>query len=219
MKQSMSSALHWMTASSAYDICDRVIFDDSGNEEYREWLRYSFPNFKVIPISDTPFQGYSYVMSFIWDWIRQHPYLDYIFHQEEDFTFTNSIPMQDMTLALDELPDTLAQIVLQRQPWFANEKKYGGVIESLQAQGQQFRETKTAINGIPLVLHRSGFFTNPSLFPTWITQTERPTGQWSEMRFGKELLSNPLLNVAYYGTIQSSPLCIHIGSDKLGTSV
>ena len=87
---------------------------------------------------------------------------DTVWFHEDDFVLSQDVDLAELNRVLAER-DYLTQVALLRQPWFANEKSAGGLIEALEAQGQRFTETTDGES--TWIEHRACFTGNPSLIP------------------------------------------------------
>jgi hypothetical protein len=99
---------------------------------------------------------------------------DHVAFIEEDFTFIAPIDFYRLAAHLDSHP-YLAQIVLQREPWFDAEKEYGSIIEFHQKKKRQiFRDVDEFWE------HTAFFSCNPALWHQKTWESGWPEGQWSE---------------------------------------
>lgn len=175
--------------------CDVRIVDDSGDTDYRAWLREECGPKSVISVGEHAL-GYNAAMLRIWELARSY---DYVFMVEDDFTFNREVDLQDLIDALEDDED-LAQIVLLRQAWFGNEVEAGGLIPALINQGKTFKTRHTTMGSY--LSHRATWSTNPNLFRggAWVENHPWPIGDGSEYRFGQELFAaEPETVCAYWG--------------------
>jgi len=87
------------------------IVDDSGDEEYGEWLDNEyFPRFRVL--HHTERRGCSAAVRTGWEHASEH---EYIWHAEDDFIYRRVVPLGRMVAILDDHP-YLAQLALKRGP-------------------------------------------------------------------------------------------------------
>jgi hypothetical protein len=132
---------------------------------------------------------------------------DFIWHQENDFTYNEEI---DLSVFIKVLSNRhIFQVALLRQAWYENEIEKGGIFK---ANHSIFRNAN--YKGVDLVLHR-GFFThNPSLYRKSIINSEFPN--YNEYSFVKHLLSNDSNGwCSYYGKTSDGPRVTHIGEIKI----
>jgi glycosyltransferase involved in cell wall biosynthesis len=90
---------------------DRIMVDDSGDPEYGEWLEDEFGYFGAIVHHPTR-QGCSEAVRTGWGYATG---FDYVWHAEDDFTYSEPVDLQRMMGILDENP-YLAQLALKRPP-------------------------------------------------------------------------------------------------------
>jgi hypothetical protein len=131
----------WM---KQYDslISNKFIIDDSGQKDYRAWLKDYFPSFTIIPVGASRC-GYSLAMSKVFSTIVESK-TKYVLHLEDDFILNKPVSLENMISVLDKKP-LVSQMSIMRQPWFANEKECGGVVEALEQQGIFFEALKEEI--------------------------------------------------------------------------
>lgn len=184
-----------------------LIHDDTGDAEHRTWVASRYPTAEVI---GSVRGGFGSAIRTAWDHLRRGDH-GWVFHLEDDFTFNRDVNIADMqsVLAADE---TLAQMLLMRQPWNNLERAAGSV----------FAVTPDAFTPsdhptIPHVLHRRFFSTNPSLYPRRLFDThDWPEGAESEGRFGFNLFADPTVRCAVMGAVTDPPWVTHIGGRRAG---
>jgi hypothetical protein len=99
---------------------------------------------------------------------------DHVVWLEEDFTFIGTVDFHRLAAHLDMHP-YLAQIVLQRAPWFDAEKEYGSIIEFHQKKRRQiFRDVHDFWE------HNAFFSCNPGIWSRHTWASGWPEGEWSE---------------------------------------
>lgn len=118
---------------------------------------------------------------------------------EEDFTLTAPVDFEELAIDLDRHP-SWAQIVLQRQPWFPNERRAGSMIEAVRRKGHEFH----TVDGY--LVHDAFFSGNPSIWRRNVFATGWPVGEWSEDRKRDELVA-----LGYEFAITPEILCHHEG--------
>ena len=185
----------------------QLIFDDSGDMAYRDWLVAMFPEFDVIhPMAR---QGFGGAIRSAWSHLagRSEPW---VFHLEDDFTFNRPVDLTGMAAVLDERP-YLAQMALRRQPWNDQEKTAGGVVE--QHPGDYDDCTDGAHDWLE---HRRFFTTNPSLYRRSLCRGGWPTAEHSEGVFTHQLLEDPTVRFGYWGARDSGEWVTHIGDQRNG---
>lgn len=191
---------------------DIVIVDDSGDTDYRAWLATEFPDALVTAVASEP-AGYWRAMRTVWT-IAQGSGADAFWMHEDDFVLTDDININDLNHVLGTR-DQLTQIACLRQPWFTNETAQGGLIEALEAQGQQFTEQTDGQHH--WIEHRACFTGNPSLIPRRTFERDWPEGAWSESQFGRLLFADPNVRGAYWGRRSDPPRVEHIGHERVGS--
>lgn len=190
------------------NIARTVIVDDTGDEDWRRSLRDSTGN-RVVGVAAQP-AGYANAMQAVWDaaWMLRSPY---VFLLEEDFTIDQDVDLGLLADVINENP-RIAQVALQRQPWYENEKKHG-LIGAMRENGVTFTER----DGTWLE-HDAGFTGNPSLInrevlidlPRW------PTGDWTESQMGKRMKARRW-TFGYWG-LEGQQTCTHHGHERAETS-
>jgi hypothetical protein len=145
------------------------------------------------------------------------PECDYIWHQENDFIFMKKIKVKDLVEIFENCPLTLKEITLLRFPVVRHEILASGVI---QFWGDKMQDYSFPVNDKEkkLVIHRSFFSLNPSLYPYSITRINADFNEKIELRV-KELIleENPEAWFSYLGAANDKPLCYHIGNYTLGS--
>lgn len=180
----------------------RAAVDDSGDPDYAKWL--DSLDFDVV-LHHPHRLGLAAAAQDAWT-LATRSGADHLFHVEEDFTFSERIPLPRMATLLDRRPH-LAQLVLKRQPWSIEEKQAGGQIECAEAQGRTFDEKVSDLG--TWVEHRHLFSFNPSLIPARVFARDWPPILEADVT--ETLYAEPDLRFAYWGAKNAPPLCEHIG--------
>lgn len=183
-----------------------LIVDDSGDPEYRKFLRDRFGEVWEISEVGGAAQGYSAAVQHIW---RKAEAYDFVFLIEDDFLFERPVNLQDLATSLRHCPE-VAQFVLLRQSWFGNEVEAGGLLPALERMGHKLTHV-----GTNWIEHRATWSTNPTLFRggNWVKNHPWPSGEGSEYRFGQSLfLTEPKTVCAYWG--DGTEYVRHIGERK-----
>ena len=139
-----------------------------------------------------------------WSWARDVG-ADYLLHIEEDFRFTDTVPLEAMLTILDRTD--LAQVVLKRQPWSPAEIQAGGQIETNP-------DAYTQREGLlyDWVEHETLFSMNPSLIPRRTLELEWRTDHPGGVeRAITEACRAKGMRFAYYGHRADPPRCEHVG--------
>lgn len=209
-KQYISESLP--TWIKEYDslIDNKYIVDDSGNDEYSEWLEESFPTFEIVKIKN-PRQGYAKAMQNVFQVFKDSGN-KFALHLEDDFILHKAVNINDIVSVLNE-NQNVAQMSIMRQPWYHNEINSGGVIEALELNGSKFTDKTTL--GFDWVEHRSFYTCNPNIVQRWVADSPWPDGNWTESRFGRELFLKRK-SVGIWGNRNDWPHVEHIGRERNG---
>jgi hypothetical protein len=133
-----------------------------------------------------------------------HNRADYVFHLEEDFTFTARIPLPEMLSVLKGDPN-LANVVLRRGP-HGCEGPGGYVGDDPKAHVQHFRD------GVPYLVHDKGFWLSPGVYSSSIAARGWPE-HGHEHDFSEKLRADGY-RFAVYGTHDDPPRVTHIGDRR-----
>lgn len=191
-------------------ITRRIIHDDSGDDDYRDWLVGRFDDYEVIfhPMGR---QGFGGAIRNAWRFLTGVSE-EHVFHLEDDFVFNRPLSLYPMMELLENLPG-LSQVALRRQPWNDNEAAAGGIVE---LHPDAYTEHSCCPEHIWLE-HRQFFTTNPSLYPRTLCSRGWPAGEHSEGHFSLELLEDPYVKCAFWGGRDSGEWVEHIGHTRAGT--
>lgn len=191
----------------------RWLYDDSGDEGHRRWLAETFPAFRLL-WHYRGRQGFGGAIRAAWHQLRAEGEAPYIFHLEDDFTFRRPVPLHQLARVLDAHP-RLAQLALRRQPWNAEERAAGGIVEQ---HPWAYTEKEIAGTGGTRFLEHTRFFTtNPSLYRrSLILERDWPRFPNSEGRFGLELFAAGYV-AGFWGARDSGEWVEHIGHERKGT--
>lgn len=132
--------------------------------------------------------------------------VDYIYHQENDFEYTEKIFISDL-IEIASLPN-IVQCALIRQPWFEDEVEAGSLMNT---RPERFKDAN--VSGRDIILQRDHFTFNPSLYKKKWT-----TGEVLELKnFGEYAIRDYYINkngglwFAYYGKKLDANRVLHIG--------
>ena len=190
-------------ANISYDFLKKVIIDDSGDAAYGIYLQELYGNRYHI-ISHVKNLGLSGSVRSLWG-LALFLDADFVMHIEGDFTFNQSIDVEDLWYVLGEYKN-IAQVALKRQPCNPGEIEVGGFMK------QNPESYRSGICGGKLyVTHRNFFTLNPCVYPRWVMELGWEQG-WGEKEFGERLFANPETYCAYLGKIDDPPLVEHIGN-------
>lgn len=196
------------------DFSYKIILDDSGDRNYRAWLKDRFPEFDLY-ISAEPKRGYTKAMRRFWHVVKETK-ADYVFHQEDDFLLKQQINCNDLISVLEANPH-LTQMALRRQAWFENEIRDGGMLETLVKNGAKF-EAKNK-DGFTWLEQRTFWTCNPNIHPTWVEQkVEWPATKWSEYNFSRAIYKKDRsYRGGIWGRWRAKPNLEHIGAYRKGS--
>jgi hypothetical protein len=142
-----------------------------------------------------------------WNQVRT----DHVFHVEADFVFSDRMPALGEMIDLLQRQPQLAQVALKRQPWNAEERVAGGIVE-LHPDDFTERHDDYAV----WTEHRRFFTTNPSVYSSRLCRIGWPQEPQSEGMFTHRLLRDPLLRFAFWGAKLDPPRVEHIGAERAG---
>ena len=186
-------------------ITQRVMFDDSGDPAYRQWLREKFPEFTLWYEPER--LGCGGAVQMAWKHLRAVD-TDYVFHLEDDFLFNEIVPLDEMIEVLETHP-YIYQMALRRQPWWQFEIDAGDVINW---------HAEDYIQKEKWIEHRRYFTQNPSLYRKslidlgWLNEAE------SENKFTQKITGNDSkAQFGLWGQREDKPRVHHIGNLRMGT--
>lgn len=201
------------------NITERWMYDDTGNQAYRNSLQVRYPEWRHI--NGGPRQGCAGAFQQVWSQVAAGTRADYIFIVEQDFEFHRHIDLDAMGRLLRERP-YLAEVALRRQPWNEIEKAAGGIVESHPDWYIDMHD-----HGMDWLEHGAFFTTNCPLFRTSLLQVPWPAhrpGCYSEGTFHQTLMRDGIPGVpgsqvryAYWGSRDSGTWVEHIGVNRAGT--
>lgn len=180
-------------------ITKRVIYATWPDDEIRDWLRASFPDFYVVGPTPAEVSGWPIVerharsMQALFSYLAKRAQTEYVFLAEDDFIYRQKIDLTGLSDALRTHPD-LAQVALLRQPVHPRELENGGV---LGWPRESF--TQVNLNGYGWLEHRNFWTNNPSLFRQSLTLRGWPVAHSSERAFGNDLLRDDRIRFGIWG--------------------
>lgn len=189
-------------------ITRKVIYDDSGDPINLARLRAAFPTFDVFQHPHGR-QGFGGAIRFMWRLLAQgtNPY---VMHLEDDFLFNRNIDLIGMADLLHRRSD-IAQVVLRRQPWNAEERAAGGVVEQ---HPDDYTDEECGPDRY--LTHRRFFSTNPCLYRRSLCFAGWPEDPHSEGKFGAQLRADGF-SFAFWEGRDDGPAVEHIGRERVGT--
>jgi hypothetical protein len=99
------------------DVEHKIIFDDSGDAKYTEWLNKSFGDrFKIVPVGAKPV-GQVAALGFIFKYIKELD-VDYVIQLEEDWMLNRPLDISRIATVLHNDPNIL-QMRIPRVVWYA----------------------------------------------------------------------------------------------------
>lgn len=200
-------------------ITERWIHDDSGDPHNHEMLRQRYPEYRLIaPVFNLGFGG---AISNAWDHLRWHSSAEFVWHQEDDFTFNRKIDLHEMMHVLNARPH-LVNLALRRQPVNEVEKHHGGIVECWPNEyhdREMYAEMEDGVRKLSWLEHRLFFTTNPGMYRRQLMiDFNWPTQPNSERMFSDAVLaSDPEAQFGYYGSRDSGEAVHHIGDVRTGT--
>lgn len=212
IRQAIPSALAMLEGP----ITRRVLYDDSGDLEHRQWLADQFPTFELVWHPDGR-QGFGGAIRAAWTHLARGGER-YIWHAEDDFTYNRPVPLNGLVQVLQAFPHVV-QVALRRQPWNDHERLAGGIVEQHPDAYEEHWLGKYA-----WLEHRQCFTSNPCLYRrTLAVANEWPEGRDSEghfthhlLRHGSPEVSGEAVRFAYWGDRDSGEAVTHIGHERVG---
>lgn len=206
----------------------KIIFDDSGDPEYIQYLRDTFGDrFMIRPIGHRA-MGQSYAIQHIFDTINTLD-VDYVLEIEEDWMLFRPLVVQDVIEALDANPSVL-QMRIPRTIWYADyhtlDLDAGSILyHHINIPGTTHSLVSNDKNS--WFEWRGDFYFwshNPSIFNKKICSEiySGPRSRSHEFDFGKELLSKyPNSTTGFWASNPYEGYITHIGirSDQLLNSL
>jgi hypothetical protein len=193
------------------NVRNKTIIDDSGNQEYRQWLSETFPDFTILSLGEHN-MGFSFLLK---TWTTSLDFnSEYMLLLEDDFVLLEDIDCDYMINTLETNEDML-QLTLKRQAWSREEVAAGGMIERIYNDSKFIQESGW-------FKHREFFTTNPSFininrlrnYAKLVYQIDELI---SEAEFGSRLFkNNPNLYCAFLGNIFDKYKVEHIGHIRTG---
>lgn len=191
-------------------ITRRLIYDDSADALNRSKLHDAFPTFTVAHSAEGRL-GFGGAIRFMWQHLAAWDENPFIFWLEDDFTFNRLVDLDAMMLVLNQRPH-LVQLALRRQPWNAQEKEAGGVVE---LRPDTYTDCHDGAHD--WLEHANFFTTNPSLFHRSLCEKGWPSDPFSEGKFGAQLReSDPQTRFGFWGARDSGEWVEHIGRERVG---
>lgn len=209
-KEYLSKARPTWYDNMSGSITKEYIVDDSGNMDYRQWLKDTYPSATIVPVSDNP-AGYTKAMQKCFE-VAINSECKYILHTEDDFLLNIKVDFDELA---DVLKDNkyLSQIVLQRQSWYEWEKNAPTYIDAIISRGEKVYQSHH--NNITLSEHTFYWSCNPNIYPIEIAKLGWPDKSNSELVFTKKVMDLGYKS-ALLGDKYVSNHVTHIGENRYG---
>lgn len=181
----------------------RLIMDDSGNPEFAEYLRETYPGYMVNSSGVT--MGRCHTMAHAWAIVRRQS-AEFVFHLQNDFTFNRDVDLDQIQGFLVRHPE-LAQVAFMRQPWSEAERLAGSVYKKDPVglyKNVEEGEDKW-------VEHMVRFTDNPSLIPIRVLGLPSTTVDYGGEAVFSQSVKAAGYKCAYWGTTEDPPWVEHIG--------
>jgi hypothetical protein len=211
LAQTLASFDHFVTGK----ITRRVIHDDSGDPEYKDWLRYEYGAWDSDIIDSDERLGYSRAVQRAWQYLEGDTNR-FTFHLEDDFMFNRPVDLDELVEFLDQ-KWWLAQIALRRGAWGREQR---GFVEDSPSAYKQCLDGEHA-----WLEHRLYYTMTPHLYRSRLRKVGWPDGIGSEIHFKDKLLQEGLpwnvsgtnVRFGFWGGIEDGANAVtHIGYERLG---
>lgn len=203
----ISATIPSIAAQIKADFVERMICDDSGDSDYAEWLRQTFPGYTI---SAHPHLGHGGAVAYAMRRAAQMD-ADWIFFCEDDFEFTRPVDLEQLADQMKANP-SVTQMVIRRQAWFPSEVEAGGMIERFDPA--LFTEHRH--NGTSWIEHRQFYSLNPHLARrSFIAAHPWPQRPNSEHLFSRQLFRGGA-SAGIWGSKDDQPWARHFG-ERVGT--
>lgn len=193
------------------EIVKRVIYDDSGDPEYKAWLEQQFGPMGFYVVGPAKRLGYTGSMQALWTYLRRRCDSAFVFLAEDDFIYERDVDLDVFADTLMAQPH-LRQMALLRKPYYQLELEAGGIVE----QKPEAYAPAGNGNGLSWLEHREYFTANPSLFRRSLCEVPWPAGHSSERLYTERLNLDPGSRFAYWG--HGEPWIEHIGAVRAGSN-
>lgn len=182
-----------------------LIHDDSGDSDYRSWLRGL-----GYELATTDRVGFAKAMISAWENLKKDKN-EWVFHLEEDFVFMDDVYVDDMINVMKQ-NGHIKEMVLLRQPIGGRQVSKGGIVAS---HPERYEDNTDGINF--WMEHRVNFSCNPCVYEkSLIYEHPWPDGTYSERKYGRMLFEDLYAKCAYWGKRSDPPKVWHIGEIKTG---
>lgn len=181
----------------------KILYDDMPEGRDEETISRIALEHKIdrVILSDKN-NGIDQAVQNVW---KEVPECDYVWHQENDFTYNEKIFVADMIRPL-ELNRMIGQVALQRQAWYDDEIEAGSMYK---VPYRSYRHGNIA--GINLVFQDMFFTHNPCIYRYSSIAQVSP---YNELAFAEYLKKKGIKTFAYLGKLTDAPKVHHIGVIK-----
>lgn len=181
-----------------------VIFDDSGDPAFTDWL-YTLGHSVASWGANV---GFTESMFLARRWLTRHATEPYVFHLEEDFTFDEPVDLTDLVGVLDGNPH-LDQVAFLRHAYFPRELRAGGIME----EHPEAYTIRSDDKGRKWAEHALFWTCNPSVYRMDLAHIDWPRrGKHTETAFGDQRIADGQ-RFAFW---DARPIITHIGAEKVG---
>lgn len=181
----------------------KVLYDDMPEGRDIEFLRRIELEYKIDKMVLSPVNvGINQAVQNAW---LEIPVCDYVWHQENDFLYNETIDVSHMIKPL-EMNRMIGQVALLRQAWYDDEIESGGVYK---VPYRVYRSGNVA--GTDLVFQDKFFTHNPCIYRY---STTEQIEYYSELQFADHLRRKGVKTFAYLGKLTDAPKVEHIGVIK-----
>ena len=198
-------------ANLADDPKYKIIFDDSGNSEYREWLLNKFGNrFSIVPVSEHGL-GQPGAIQFIFNYLSSLD-VDYFLETEEDWMLNRPIAIKSLASEISNVTD-VCQIRIPRTVWHETNTHYLDLEYGTLLNYYLTKYPNSQKENLYEIESDSYFWShNPNLFHRNILDKPYPQkGIESEYLFGKKLFKSGFRAFAYWAKNPYDSYVSHIG--------
>jgi hypothetical protein len=194
----------------------RIIFDDSGDKAYHEYLKFKYSdNFEIVPISDKAV-GHAKAMKFIFDYINKLD-VDYVLQLEEDWMLFRPLDLTDVMQTMQD-NERILQMRIPRTVWYSDYHDIDLAAGSILRYHLGLPRTANSkkINSENSWYEWRGDFYywshNPNVFKKSLCNYQYPESPDHELDFGRALLkATPNSVIGFWATNEYDAYITHIG--------
>jgi GT2 family glycosyltransferase len=182
----------------------KILIDDWPQERDEEAIKKIAKKYKIDKVVlNEENLGVNRNVKKVWNLVPED--VDYIWHQENDFTYLEKVSIETLMRVLEN--PTIIQCALLRQAWFEDELHFGTLMKT---RPERWRSAN--VGGIDIVLHKDHFTFNPSLYKRkWLVDLE-PFGEYDLRNY--YMAKHPGFYFSYLGTKEDKHRVLHIGERK-----